>query len=138
MILGAEGNFYAAISNDLYCIKPDTLEAQKLYGSSSYFCLDNDGNILKRSGENELSAFNVNKRQRLEIMIQNAEKYYKREEYSAESWDNFSKALSEAKAIDITAAYLPEISAAARKLSFAIKDLQTVYDYNAGFAFPFK
>ena len=40
--------------------------------------------------------------------------------------------------MDIAAAYLPDVEAVARKLTFAIKDLQTVYDYEAGFAYPFK
>ena len=40
--------------------------------------------------------------------------------------------------MNISEAYLPDVVKMARKLGFAIRDLQTVYDANAGFAFPFK
>lgn len=138
MIFGSEGNLYTNLSGDLYCINIETMDAKKINSSQSYFCLDNDGNILRRYGENSLAKVIVNQRQRLEIMIENAEKYYKEEDYSEESWAVFENALSEAKAIDIEEAYLSDVREAARKLGFAIKDLQTLYDYNAGFAFPFK
>ena len=71
-------------------------------------------------------------------MIKNARKYYNRDDYSKESWQEFEAALEEAEQMNIAESYLPDVKAAARKLGFAIRDLQTVFDYNAGFAYPFK
>jgi len=139
---GAEGNLYAIISGTLHMVNPETFETEILWEKCDLFRLDNDGNILKRRGTNSsgivLTSIPVNKRQRLEIMINNAKKYYKEAEYSAQSWAVFKEALAAAEAMDIKEAYLPDVEALARKLTFAIKDLQTVYDYEAGFAYPFK
>jgi len=139
---GAEGNLYAIISGTLHMVNPETFETEILWEKCDLFRLDNDGNILKRRGTNSsgivLVSIPVNQRQRLEIMIKNAKKYYKKADYSNDSWNAFSEALAEAESMDIAAAYLPDVEAVARKLTFAIKDLQTVYDYEAGFAYPFK
>lgn len=139
---GDEGNLYAILNNTLHCINIETMESEVVWGKCGYFHIDNDGNILKRSGRNSngitLGSVEVNYRQRFETMIKNARKYYKEEEFSKESWANFQSALGEAEKLDIKEAYLPDIKLAARNLGFAIRDLQTVYDYNAGYAFPFK
>lgn len=140
VIFGVEGNLYAELSGDLYCINIETMEAELLYANCNYFCLDNYGNVLKRytQSSNSLVKCYVNQRQRLETMIENASKYYKKEKYSEESWQVFEAALAEAKDVNIAEAYLPDVTSVARKLGFAIKDLQTAYDYEAGFAYPFK
>lgn len=138
MMFGDEGVLYAVLDGDVHSINIKTMEAVKLSGTGTYVALDNDGNVLRRYGQNSLAKVLVNQRQRFEIMIENASEYYKEENYSKESWAVFESAFSEAKKIDISSAYLSDITAMSRKLSFAIRDLQTVYDYNAGFAFPFK
>lgn len=140
---GDEGNLYAILNGALHCINIETLETEIVWAKCpNYFHLDNDGNILKRSGTGSngitLGSVQVNARQRFETMIKNARKYYKQEDYSKETWLNFEAALNEAEKINIGEAYLPDVKAAARKLGFAIRDLQTIYDANAGFAFPFK
>lgn len=142
IMFGDEGNLYAVLNNALHCINTETMEDEIIWERCANFIVDNDGNILKRSGTgsngNELASIQVDARQRFEIMIKNAKKYYIEENYSKESWKNFESALNEAEQINISEAYLPDLKAAARKLGFAIRDLQTVYDANAGFAFPFK
>ena len=142
VFFGNEGVLYAVLDGYLYSINIETMEATKISDAGNYIALDialdNDGNILRQYGQNSLARVLVNQRQRLEIMVKNASKYYKEKDYSQESFKVFSDALNEAKAINISEAYLSDITKMARKLGFAIKDLQTVYDYKEGFAFPFK
>lgn len=142
LFFGADGVLYSTLGNQIHAINIETMEAKVLWPTSqACITLDNDGNILKRAGRNsagnELSSLKVNQRQRLDIMIQNAEKYYKAEEYSQKTWDAFAKALKEAKRIDLRKSSDAEVKTAARKLTFAIKDLQRKYDEAAGFAYPF-
>jgi len=137
---GDEGNLYAVVSGELHCINIETMESDILLSSCHTFTIDNDGNILKPKTYSSviLESMQVDKRQRLEIMIRNAQKYYKENEYSEDSWAVYEAALNEALEMNISEAYLPDVTNMARKLGFAIRDLQTVYDANAGFAFPFK
>lgn len=138
---GAEGVLYTNMGEQLFSVNIETLESVLLWGNCDRFAIDNDGNILKRRGGNStgtiLVAMQVDQRQRLDIMIRNAEKYYKEEDYSKVSWKMFENALSDAKKIDLKKSTDEEVKAAARKLSFAIFDLQTKYDEEAGFAYIF-
>ena len=138
VFFGDEGVLYAVLDNNLHTINIENWDYVRISGTNTYTSLDNDGNILRQYGANSLAKIHVNQRQRLEIMIDNASKYYKEKDYSQESFKVFSDALNEAKAINISEAYLSDITKMARKLGFAIRDLQTVYDYDEGYAFPFK
>ncbi|MBE7014915.1 MAG: hypothetical protein E7419_06905 [Ruminococcaceae bacterium] len=138
VFFGDEGVLYAVLDNNLHTINIENWDYVRISGTNTYTSLDNDGNILRQYGANSLAKIHVNQRQRLEIMIENASKYYKEKDYSQESFKVFSDALNEAKAINISEAYLSDITKMARKLGFAIRDLQTVFDYDEGYAFPFK
>ncbi len=141
MLMGADGVLYTTMGDQLHAINIETLEAVMLWGNLTMFTIDNDGNIIKSFGTNssgnELVYLSVNQRQRLDIMIQNAEKYYKEEDFSKTSWKIYENALSDAKAIDLYKDSDEKVRNAARKLTFAIKDLQTKYDEEAGFAYVF-
>jgi len=141
MMFGADGVLYSTVGNQIHATNIETMQSKVLWPTSDRMIIDNDGNVLKKYGSastgTDMSAVKVNQRQRLDIMIQNAEKYYKEEEFTKYSWKVFKRALAEAKLIDFTKSSDEEVRAAARKLTFAIKDLKTNYDEEAGFAFAF-
>ena len=141
MKIGADGVLYNTMGDQLHAVNLDTLEAKLLHGNCDRFALDNDGNIIKRYGGNstgtDLIVLSVNPRQRLDIMIQNAEKYYKEEDFSKTSWKMYQNALADAKKVDLYKDSDAAVKDAARKLTFAIQDLQTKYDEDAGFAYVF-
>lgn len=141
ILFGAEGNLYAIVNNTLQIINPETLESTQLWAKAAMFAIDNDGNIIKQTGassnQTTLELIRVNERQRLELMIKNAKKYYKSEDYSAESYKSLEAALAEAEKINIGIAHTDKISKVARKLTLAIRRLVRVYDEEAGFGYPF-
>ena len=122
MMIGADGVLYTTMGDQLHAINIETLEAKMLWGNCDRFTLDNDGNIIKRRGVNSsgsaLSILQVDKRQRLAILIENAEKYYKEEDFSKTSWKMFKNALSDAKKIDLYKDSTEAVKEAARKLTF--------------------
>ncbi len=142
LIFGAEGLLYAILNSKIHAIDIETFETKIVWDSADRFAIDNDGNILKRSGSSStgtaLASIPVNQRQRLEIMRENAAKYYKEADYTKKSWAEFSAALQAANELELEETSGNDVKAAARRLTFAIKDLQTVFDYEAGFAYPFK
>ena len=137
LVFGSEGNIYAIVNSALHMINPETLENEILWGKATMFGIDNDGNILKKSGASSAGSsvelIKVNPRERLELMIKNAEKYYKAEDYSKETFESFEKALSDAKKINIGVAHTDKIKETARRLTMAIRNLNTIYDENAGY-----
>lgn len=141
VFFGAEGVLYTCMGGQLHAINPETFEVKLAWNVADRFCMDNDGNLIKRAGGNSsgtsLAAIEVDQRQRLDLMIKNAKKYYKEEEFSVYTWKVFKKALSEAEALDLTRAPAKTVKEAARKLTFAIEDLQTKYDEEAGWAYMF-
>lgn len=141
MIMGADGVIYNSMGDQLHAINIETLEAVLLHGNCTHFTLDNYGNIIKNNGNNsagnDLIYLTVNQRQRLDVMIKNAEKYFKEEEFSKTSWKIYQNALADAKKIDLYKDSDEKVKEAAKKLTFAIKDLQTKYDEEAGFAYVF-
>ncbi len=139
MLMGADGVLYTTMGDQLHAVNLETLEAKLIWGNCQLFGMDNDGNLYKRYGGNSsgipVSILEVNQRQRLDIMIQNAEKYYKEEDFSKTSWKVYENALADAKKIDFYSSNDAEVKEAARKLTYAIQDLQTKYDEEAGFAY---
>lgn len=141
LIMGADGVLYTSMGDQLHAVNLETFEAKLLWNNIDRFILDNDGNIIKRKGGNssgtDLVSLSVNPRQRLAIMIENAKKYYKEEDFSKTSWKIYMNALSDAEKIDLYKDSTEAVKTAARKLTFAIKDLQTKFDEEAGFAYIF-
>ena len=141
LIFGADGVLYTNLNTQIQAINIETMEKVTLYSgtNSHYLGMDNDGNLLRPASMYfpELIRMVTDQRQRLNIMIENAKKYYKEEKFSPESWQNYQTALAAAENVDLNSAYATEIKSATRQLTFAIKDLQTVYDAAAGFGYPF-
>ena len=120
-------------ANTLRVIDIETLDS-KTFGKAAEAEIDEHGNIYKPNGNN-LLRWNVDRRQRLDIMIRNAEKYYKEEDYSVHSWKIFKNALSEAKELDLNKASEADVTEKARRLTTAIRTLHRRYDYEHGFAY---